>query len=96
MSIANDNDDWEDVCFKTAFDATCINIEKRQQYDASFQVDDLGRQLENLYIWDGWANGSGDRGRVGDIDMQATIAAIQYKLYEWKQKLAATRNTKEL
>ncbi len=95
MSMENNNEDWEDIAFRSTFDATYISLEKRQAFDASFVLEDLERQLEDLYIWDGWAAGAGDRGRAGDINMQATIAAIQCKLYEWKHELSNTDSSKE-
>lgn len=81
--ITKNNSNWETQCFHNIFDAVYASLEKRKQTDASFTIEELEKQLENLYLLDGhdWLG----RGKVADLDMEASIAALQEFLYRWKK-----------
>ncbi|NIZ46399.1 hypothetical protein PVA44_06145 [Entomospira nematocerorum] len=81
--LIDSSSDWEIQCFEDIFDAVYATIQKRREVDTSFVIEDLERQLEDLYLLDGhdWLG----RGRVADLDMEASIAAMQQYLYEWRQ-----------
>jgi hypothetical protein len=84
--LSDTSSDWEIQCFENIYDAVYATICKRRASDKSFAIEDLARQLEDLYLWDGhdWLG----RGRVADLDMEASIAATQQYLYEWRIELA--------
>jgi len=58
--------------------------------DPNFTIKDLERLLTALYVNDG--NDQGGRGGVGDIVSQATIAAHEQVLFEWKRELTAPKS----
>lgn len=53
--------------------------------DPVFSIEDAERQLSHLYILDGndWLG----RGELGDIVSQATIAAYELFIHEWKVEI---------
>jgi hypothetical protein len=77
------NDDWEEVFYEKIFDAVCQLIAERKKRDSEFTKDELERQLEHLCILEG--QDQGGRGPVGDLDLAATIAAMQHMLAEWRE-----------
>ncbi|NIZ19620.1 hypothetical protein [Entomospira culicis] len=82
--LIDSSSDWEIQCFEDIFDATYATIKKRRDHDPLFCLKDLEQQLEDMYLLDGhdWLG----RGRVGDLDMEASIAALQQHIFEWRKE----------
>jgi hypothetical protein len=75
--------DWRQEKFDEIFDTVYATTQYRRFNDSSFTLKDLERLLETLYVNDG--NDQGGRGKVGDITSEATIAAHEQVLAEWKR-----------
>lgn len=77
--------DWQDAKNKEVFESTLRGLERRRKSDASFSLADAESALSHLYILDGndWLG----RGELGDIVSQATIAAHEHFIAEWRKEL---------
>jgi len=81
MNIA----EWRETAYKKMFDSTVAFIEHLKTSDDKFKIEDLEAMLQSEYdrqglAWDG-------RGEVVEINIEATIAAIQQELIKWKNEL---------
>jgi hypothetical protein len=76
--------DWQDAKYTEVFEDEVRGLERRRQHDPSFTVHDLEMQLKQQYIIEGddWEG----RGVLGDIVLNATIAAWEYYAAEWKKE----------
>ncbi|HPV59694.1 MAG TPA: hypothetical protein PKZ23_08985 [Rectinema sp.] len=74
--------DWRDQKYIEVFDGTLNGLERRRAVDPAFSIEDVENQLVHLYVLDGndWLG----RGALGDIISEATIAAYELFIEEWK------------
>ena len=74
--------DWRDQKYIEVFDGTLNGLERRRAVDPAFSIEDVENQLVHLYVLDGndWLG----RGVLGDIVSEATIAAYELFIEEWK------------
>jgi len=74
--------EWHEIKYQEIFDGTLTGLKRRREVDPVFSIEDAERQLSHLYILDGndWLG----RGELGDIVSQATIAAYELFIHEWK------------
>jgi len=74
--------EWREKKFEETFDQEVLGLERRRSYDPDCSVADLEGILENLYRMDGadW----GGRGELQDTVMQATIAAYEHVIAQWR------------
>lgn len=80
-----DTTSWREVTYNNKFDGTVKFIRNMRQNDPTFTINDLEGMLQSEYAreglaWDG-------RGEVVEIAIQATIAAIQRELLQWKKEI---------
>ncbi len=80
--------EWHDDKYKEIFEGTLNGLYRRRAVDPKFAIGDAEHQLEHLYILDGndWLG----RGELGDIVSQATIAAYELFIHEWKSEIGGT------
>jgi hypothetical protein len=78
--------DWQDAKNKEVFESALRGLERRRDSDPSFTLEDAESALTHFYILDGndWLG----RGELGDIISQATIAAHEHFIAEWKKLLS--------
>ncbi|HOE76889.1 MAG TPA: hypothetical protein PLX63_09545 [Rectinema sp.] len=74
--------DWRDQKYIEVFDGTLNGLQRRRAVDPAFSIEDVENQLVHLYVLDGndWLG----RGVLGDIVSEATIAAYELFIEEWK------------
>lgn len=82
--------EWQEKKYHEVFDNVLSTTRYRRLKDPDFSIKDLERLLATLYVNDG--NNQGGRGGVGDIVSQATIAAHEQVLLEWKRELALPKS----
>ncbi|MGL4524369.1 MAG: hypothetical protein ACRCVN_02455 [Spirochaetia bacterium] len=73
--------EWQDELYITTYESTSKAIEFRRKNDKTYTPDELERQLEAMYVIDG--NNYGGRSLAGQLDLEATIAAMQVALNQW-------------
>jgi hypothetical protein len=75
--------DWQDAKYAEVFEDEIRGLERRRLHDTSFTPHDLEMQLKQQYIiaGDDWEG----RGVLGNIVINATIAAYEYYAAEWKK-----------
>ena len=81
MNIA----EWRETAYKKMFESTVAFVKHLKEDDEKFNIEDLEAMLQSEYdrqglAWDG-------RGEVVEINIEATIAAIQQELIKWKKEL---------
>ncbi|MGM0532427.1 MAG: hypothetical protein ACQER7_13865 [Bacteroidota bacterium] len=72
--------DWEEIIYKKVYNETVDNIESRKNNDPDFNIEQLEQLLETKYINEGTAN----RSEIDQLTLDATIAALQACLANWK------------
>jgi len=74
--------DWRDQKYTEVFGETLNGLQRRRAVDPAFSIEDVENQLVHLYVLDGndWLG----RGALGDIISEATIAAYELFIEEWK------------
>lgn len=74
--------DWHEEKYGEVFEGVLRGLQRRRAVDPGFSVEDAEHQLTHLYVLDGndWLG----RGSVGDIVSEATIAAYELFINEWK------------
>lgn len=80
--------EWRELAYKKEFDNTVKFIETLKKTDPSFTVNHLEAMLQSEYdrqglAWDG-------RGEVMEIKIEASIAAIQLELINWRKELSGS------
>lgn len=75
------DNEWEETMFNRIFDNVFAMTVSRLENDKSFTKDDVRVQLEDLCILEG--QDQYGRGRVGDLDIEASIAAFQHILQNY-------------
>lgn len=80
--------EWHDEKYREVFEGTLTGLQRRRSVDPNFAIEDAENQLSHLYILDGndWLG----RGELGDIVSQATIAAYELFIHEWKSEQGGT------
>jgi len=81
--------EWRDTAYKKMFESTVAFVEHLKVNDDNFGVEDLEAMLQSEYdrqglAWDG-------RGEVMEINIEATIAAIQQELFKWRKEVQAVK-----
>nr|NQU92892.1 hypothetical protein [Bacteroidota bacterium] len=76
---------WRDAAYKNTFTTTVNFVENLKKNDHSFSIAELEAMLQSEYdrqglAWDG-------RGEVVEINIEATIAAIQQELVKWRKEI---------
>jgi hypothetical protein len=76
---------WREETYKKMFDSTVIFVQHLKNNDDKFNIEDLEAMLQSEYdrqglAWDG-------RGEVVEINIEATIAALQQELVKWRKEL---------
>ena len=81
--------DWRDAKYEEVLEQEYRGLERRRAADAACTVADLEAVLTHLYAMDGadW----GGRGELQDTIMQATIAAYERFIAEWKAELSGRK-----
>lgn len=73
----------EEEYFKKAYDEAWHHCEYRKENDKTFTIETLVALLHNLYIRED--NNEEGRGTFKAAELEASIAAYQSFLYEWKK-----------
>ncbi len=73
--------------YEETFEQEVRGLERRRAYDPTCTVEDLDGILQNLYKMEG-ADWTG-RGELQDAILQATIAAYEHVIAEWRTEEAA-------
>ena len=81
---------WREETYKKMFDSTVVFVNTLRNGDEPFTIADLEAMLQSEYdrqglAWDG-------RGEVMEINIDATIAALQQELSKWRKEIAGTEN----
>lgn len=73
---------WFDQKYVEVFDGTLNGLGHRRSADPAFSIADAENQLAHLYVLDGndWLG----RGLLGDLISEATIAAYELFIEEWR------------
>lgn len=79
-----DTKDWEQIEFDRIFDNIYDNLKEHRRLVPSYSINELESFLETLYISDG--NDWDGRGSVSSIRSNATIAACETFLAEWREE----------
>jgi len=79
--------EWREAAYKKMFDTAVNFIRGQRATDPGFTISNLEAMLQSEYdrqglAWDG-------RGEVVEINIEATIAAIQQELVKWRKEIAA-------
>jgi SAM-dependent methyltransferase len=79
----NTVDDWRHQVYQSTFDMTLSALEDRREKDTKFNIQQMEALLETEYInqgndWDG-------RGELFHLKQDATIAAYEHFLAEWRK-----------
>lgn len=77
--------EWRETAYQKMFESTVSFVKHLKENDEKFKIEDLEAMLQSEYerqglAWDG-------RGEVVEINIEATIAAIQQELIKWKKEL---------
>lgn len=78
-----ENKDWEQMEFDRVFDSVYQNLKDHRRLVPEYSIKDLESFLETLYISDG--NDWDGRGSVSSIKSNATIAACETFLADWRE-----------
>ena len=82
---------WREETYRRIFESTVQYIKNMRSTDPDFGIQELENLLQSEYdlqglAWDG-------RGEVGEIRIEATIAAMQQELVRWKKETSANYKT---
>ena len=74
--------DWRDAKYEETYGQELLGLERRREHDPAFTIEDLEALLRHLYAMDGadWVG----RGLLQDTIMEATIAAHESFLAQWR------------
>ncbi|MFP4470349.1 MAG: hypothetical protein ACLFPE_06680 [Bacteroidales bacterium] len=75
---------WREATYRRIFENTIQYIHNMRSNDPAFGITELEKMLQSEYdlqglAWEG-------RGEVGEIRIEATIAAMQQELIRWKKE----------
>jgi len=76
--------EWHEEKYNEIFEGIINSLQRRRLIDRTFSIADAENQLKHLYVLDGndWIG----RGELGDIISQATIAAYELFIHQWKNE----------
>ena len=74
--------EWEENLYAKVYNSVLNTTLERKRIDQSFTKAELERQFRDICILEGLDFDG--RGRVGDLNIEATIAAMQHVLAEWE------------
>ena len=74
--------DWKTIKYQKVYNNTIENIESRKQNEPDFDIKKLEQILETEYMNENMGNNS----EIAQITLDATIAALQASLAEWKKE----------
>lgn len=82
---------WREETYRRIFESTVQYIKNMRSTDPAFGIQELENLLQSEYdlqglAWEG-------RGEVGEIRIEATIAAMQQELVRWKKETSANYKT---
>ena len=82
---------WREETYRRIFDSTLQYIKNMRSTDPAFGIQELENLLQSEYdlqglAWEG-------RGEVGEIRIEATIAAMQQELVRWKKETPVNYKT---
>ncbi len=82
---------WREETYRRIFDSTLQYIKNMRSTDPAFGIQELENLLQSEYdlqglAWEG-------RGEVGEIRIEATIAAMQQELVRWKKETSVNYKT---
>ncbi len=85
------NDDWKDRHYQETFEAVCSHLEHQRRANPNFTIKHLEGLLESQYIDQGndWIG----RSAPVNIKTDATIAAYEHFLTEWKKETEGEQET---
>ena len=72
----------EEIKYKEVYDATVDNIEYRKNNDPDFNIEQLEQLLEKEYMQEA----TGNKSVMDQLTSDATIAALQTCLANWKEE----------
>lgn len=75
-------EDWKERKYKSVYNATVDHVESRKNDDPDFSIEELEQMLEAKYI----NEGTGNRSEIDQLMSDATIAALQACLVNWKKE----------
>jgi len=75
-------EDWKEGKYKNVYNATVDYIESRKTDDPDFTIEELEQMLEAKYV----NEGTGNRSEIDQLTSDATIAALQACLVNWKKE----------
>lgn len=78
--------DWRDRAYDEAFERTIAGLDARRRTDPGFAVEDAEGVLRHLYNQEGLDMGS--RGMAQEAALEATIAAYEHYINEWRAESA--------
>ncbi len=78
-----ETDNWETEKFNEIFDDELRVLQRRKVYDTTCSIEDLQGILNSLYILEG----NGDKSRVQEISLSASIAAYEQFINSWKNEI---------
>ena len=79
------NHDWKEKRYNEIFELTCRAIQLRRETEEGFTIEDAEGLLEAHYVNQGndWIG----RGEATNIVTDATVAAYEHMLTEWRKEL---------
>jgi hypothetical protein len=77
--------EWVDEKYDRVYRQELTGLERRRANDPACTVDDIAGTLKNLYIFDG--NNWDGRSEVYQTEINATIAAYEHFIAEWKKEI---------
>ena len=75
-------EDWKEGKYKRVYNATVDYVESRRNDDSDFTIEELEQMLEAKYL----NEGTGNRSEIDQLMLDATIAALQACLVNWKKE----------
>ena len=85
--------EWREETYKQMFESTTAFVKHLKNNDDKFGIANLEAMLQSEYdrqglAWDG-------RGEVVELNIEATIAALQNEIIIWKKELTAIKDQKQ-
>ncbi|MGM0496872.1 MAG: hypothetical protein ACQESJ_03070 [Bacteroidota bacterium] len=75
-------DNWKEIKYKEVYNGTVDYIENRKINDPDFNIEELEQLLETKYV----NEGTGNKSEIDQLTLDATIAALQACLSNWKSE----------
>ena len=78
-------EDWKELKYKSVYNATVDYVETRKKEDSEFTIEELEQLLETKYT----SEGTGNCSEIDQLMSDATIAALQACLVNWKNEISS-------